>query len=295
MTRRNLLATAAVVAVSTAATVSGALVQLESEELMPALLAAHNKERAQKKLPQLSIDLKLTAAARVHALDMAKNHFMAHEGSDESLPAARVKKQGYKYRSLGENVARGMNSVESVMKVWMESKQHRDNILGSYSDIGMAVARDDADKPYWCVEFGTPWPTLEPELAAGDLIAAVNKERAAAGLKPLTSKAKLADVAARLAQDMADADTLEEVTKDRGAKLSAGLKRVGYRYRSLAETAGSGQPAPSDVIATWLASSENRKVLLGDYTEAGASCAKAISGKPYWSLILARPLPRSRR
>jgi uncharacterized protein YkwD len=43
-----------------------------------------------------------------------------------------------------------------LMKGWMESPHHKRNILGSYSQIGVACAIDVDGKRYWCVTFGLP-------------------------------------------------------------------------------------------------------------------------------------------
>src|SRR5437763_9878267 len=77
-----------------------------------ALIAAHNKERAERKLPPLAAEPRLTAAAKAHAADMASHKKMAHEGSDGSAPADRVRRAGYTYLKTGENVAAGQETVE---------------------------------------------------------------------------------------------------------------------------------------------------------------------------------------
>src|SRR5436309_3378063 len=78
---------------------------LTTANLAPQLLAAHNRERAGQKLPPLALDAKLTAAAQLHADDMALNGKMSHEGSVGSTPFDRIKRQGFHYRSAAENVA----------------------------------------------------------------------------------------------------------------------------------------------------------------------------------------------
>ncbi len=43
-----------------------------------------------------------------------------------------------------------------LMKGWMESPPHKRNILGSFSQIGVAYATAEDGKRYWCVTFGLP-------------------------------------------------------------------------------------------------------------------------------------------
>ncbi len=117
---------------------------------------AHNRIRLAAKLPRLQPSQKLEAAARRHAEDMARSKAMTHSGSDGSTPFDRIKAAGYVYRRAGENVAVARFGVERLMKGWMDSPHHKANILGSFSQIGVAYATGSDGKRYWCVTFGLP-------------------------------------------------------------------------------------------------------------------------------------------
>jgi uncharacterized protein YkwD len=253
------------------------------------VLAAHNKVRAEEKLPPLSADPKLTAAAKAHAEDMAKHETMTHEGTDGSTPAQRIERQGYHARASGENVAEGQTSAESVMRTWLNSPPHRKNILGPYSQVGIAVARGKGGEPYWAVDFGTPWPVLDPAKAAAGVVEALNKERKAAGKKPLKAVDVLNRVAADQAKALARGDSLEG-GQGQGRDVLAEVRESGYRYRKLAEVSASGQPEPSDVVSSLMMSDEHKENLLGDFTDVGVGYATSPKGTPFWCLILARPL-----
>jgi uncharacterized protein YkwD len=120
------------------------------------VIEAHNRIRAEHKLPSLAVSPKLRSAAMAHARDMAERHKMSHKGSDGSNPFDRIGRVGYDYRRAGENVAAGYFSTERLMKGWMDSPPHKKNILGSFSQIGVACATGDDGKRYWCVTFGLP-------------------------------------------------------------------------------------------------------------------------------------------
>jgi uncharacterized protein YkwD len=120
------------------------------------VFALHNELRSKDKLNSLEISPKLTKAAQRHADDMAKRQKMGHTGSDGTAPADRIVEAGYKYRRCGENVAYGRWEPDRLMKGWMDSPPHRKNILGSYSQIGVACATAEDGKTYWCVTFGLP-------------------------------------------------------------------------------------------------------------------------------------------
>ena len=72
-----------------------------------ALLAAHNRERKKEGRRPLALSAKLCEAATVHAKDMALHQKQDHTGSDGSKVADRVKRKGYVYVRIGENIAQG--------------------------------------------------------------------------------------------------------------------------------------------------------------------------------------------
>ncbi len=120
------------------------------------LVDAHNRVRAAHRRTTLTVSAPLEAAAREHASDMARRHWMSHRGGDGSSPFRRMSAQGYRFRRAAENVAAGYATVDSVMSGWMWSPGHRLNILGRFTEIGAACATASDGTPYWCVTFGDP-------------------------------------------------------------------------------------------------------------------------------------------
>jgi uncharacterized protein YkwD len=120
------------------------------------VVKAHNRIRGEAKRPALVISSKLQAAAERHARDMAAHRKMAHKGSDGSTLFDRITSEGYDYRRAGENIASGRFTIDGLMKGWMDSPPHKRNILGSFSQIGVAYATAEDGKRYWCVTFGFP-------------------------------------------------------------------------------------------------------------------------------------------
>lgn len=113
------------------------------------VLVIINIERAQRKLPRLTMDTKLTAAARSHAVDMSRRGYFSHTSLDGVGMSTRLRRAGATYTTAGENIARGQTSPESVMKSWMNSPGHRRNILNSkYTKVGIARFNN-----YWVQNF----------------------------------------------------------------------------------------------------------------------------------------------
>jgi len=108
------------------------------------VLAAINAERLSNGRTALVYNKRLEAAARAHALDMAKRGFFSHTGSDGSDVGKRMKRAGYKYCFGAENVAFGQKSLSAVMAAWMKSSGHRKNILNrKVESVGLARATGD--------------------------------------------------------------------------------------------------------------------------------------------------------
>ena len=118
-----------------------------------------NAERAAAGVPALAANSRLVLAAQLHADQMAQLQRMEHtlaEGPYPS-PADRLSAAGYAWRTYGENIAFNYRSPEEVMRGWMGSSGHRANILnGSFTEMGVAVARDGQGRPYWAQVFAAP-------------------------------------------------------------------------------------------------------------------------------------------
>ena len=120
------------------------------------LLALTNAERAKHKLPPLKANQKLFVAARGHSANMAKQGKLAHnlEGMEAGQ---RAKKAGYRFEGIAENLACGNVEMEEIVKDWMESKNHRENILDpDFTEIGLGLALRGKEDIYYTQVFATP-------------------------------------------------------------------------------------------------------------------------------------------
>jgi uncharacterized protein YkwD len=123
------------------------------------LLELTNLERKKQDVPPLRPDPTLFKVARAHSANMARQEKMAHE-LDGKTPYQRIKEAGYRYRYAGENVANGDADMEDIMKAWMASPKHRDNILKrEYTEVGLGLARTRKGVVYYTQVFATPRPT----------------------------------------------------------------------------------------------------------------------------------------
>jgi len=107
----------------------------------------------------LRLNAVLSKAAQVHADDMAQHRQMQHEGSDGSTPAERVTRQGYRWKTVGENVAAGAGTAREVVSGWLGSPGHCANIMNPrFTEMGIAYAVNQRDDyaVYWTQNFATP-------------------------------------------------------------------------------------------------------------------------------------------
>jgi uncharacterized protein YkwD len=249
------------------------------------LVAAHNREREAQKLEPLVANAKLSAAALTQARDMAEHEKMTHEGSDGSKFNERIERQGYVGRRMAENVAVGQSSAAELMREWMNSPHHRENILGSFSEIGVAYATSAEGRRYWCTTFGLPPTKLDRDVAIAGLVAAVNQAREQAGKPPLRLNPKLTKAAQKVAEALAALGDLHK-----GEPTYAGeARKAGYRYRLLGEAAASGQPTPEEVVKTWIDEPIHRENFLGKFAEIGVGYAISDKEVPFWMVFLAQP------
>jgi uncharacterized protein YkwD len=104
------------------------------------LFQAINRERAAYGLPPLKWDEALANAARQHAEVMAAQRSLSHGFSGELSLPSRATRAGARFSWLSENVAAGPNT-ENISEQWMESPNHRANLLDADMDtIGAGVA-----------------------------------------------------------------------------------------------------------------------------------------------------------
>ena len=116
-----------------------------------------NKARAKEKLPPLKLNSVLTKVARAHSANMAKQEKMEHE-LDGKNPSQRIKEAGYAASWGGENIAESNGDTpESIVKLWMESPEHKANILrDKFTEIGVGIARNAKGEVYYTQVFAAP-------------------------------------------------------------------------------------------------------------------------------------------
>ena len=128
--------------------------------LTNALVDETNQNRTTNNLPALSESPLLDAAAQEKANDMVANNYFAHTSPAGITPWYWFQNVGYSFTFAGENLAVNFADSQDVTSAWMNSPEHRANILSNnYTQIGMATAQGmyEGEPATYVVElFGTP-------------------------------------------------------------------------------------------------------------------------------------------
>ena len=115
------------------------IVQVTSE--MEQVFNFVNMERTRRGRPALCFNSKLNNAAQLHSGDMASKGYFSHTSLDGTTLGKRVKRAGYRYNNVAENIARE-SSVDGAHNSLMNSSGHKANILKSvYRHFGIGIAR----------------------------------------------------------------------------------------------------------------------------------------------------------
>jgi uncharacterized protein YkwD len=152
-----LAVTTGAVAIAPAATdAANAANWLNAQEA--AFLNRINTYRASKGRGKLVATRSLNAASYKHSLDMGRNEFFSHTGSNGSSPWQRMAAEGYTFNTAkAENIAAGYGTAQAVFNGWKNSSGHNKNMLNpNYKAIGIgrATVSGSPYTTYWTTDFG---------------------------------------------------------------------------------------------------------------------------------------------
>jgi hypothetical protein len=100
-----------------------------------------NQLRLQHNLPPLKLNAQLCEAAQAHAEAMAQTGVIAHADQHGRRADYRASAAGYFYHRLGENLAAGQLTWERALHAWLNSPDHRANLLTpDYRELGIGFA-----------------------------------------------------------------------------------------------------------------------------------------------------------
>ncbi len=109
---------------------------------LDSLAASVNQQRSNNGLQPLIRNPLLDKSAQDKCNDMVTHDYWSHDTPEGTEPWEFIKKYAVYYYSAGENLAYGFGSSESVVVGWMNSPEHRANILNAkFTDVGYAQCK----------------------------------------------------------------------------------------------------------------------------------------------------------
>lgn len=118
-----------------------------------------NLERAKHNLKPLFIHPGINKLAREKSEDMRDKNYFDHKSPTFGRPCDHMEMKGFPYLHCGENIAAGYETPKSVVDAWMNSADHRVNILNpdyTYIGVGYVDGGSAQYESYWTQQFFTP-------------------------------------------------------------------------------------------------------------------------------------------
>jgi uncharacterized protein YkwD len=130
------------------------------EAVRSEMLTLVNDFRVQEGVSPLNIDSLIELAAQRHAEDMLNRSYYAHETPEGLSSHERIIALGYNPSFTGENIAKGQLDVSEVMTSWINSPDHRANLVSeNFTEVGFGMAIGENQNGFeviWVQNFGQP-------------------------------------------------------------------------------------------------------------------------------------------
>ena len=131
------------------------------------VLSGLNQERVARGLNPLVENADLDNAAKLKSKDMINRDYFEHYAYGLT-PWNFMEISGYDYLYAGENLAMDFASTEGMVKAWMNSPAHKENILNSdFKEVGIGVVKgtytekgQDHETTMVTTMFGTQKPKI---------------------------------------------------------------------------------------------------------------------------------------
>ncbi|MFI6335537.1 CAP domain-containing protein [Streptomyces sp. NPDC050535] len=245
-----------------------------------------NSARARAGSPPVSLDARLTAAARAHAGVMAARGVLGSEGPDGTSVYQRVTAAGYAYLTIGEHLVSGPRTPDDFVEYCLSSEQTRRTLCEpGFDQAGLACVADRSGGLYWTALWARPFSPGALARTASEVVALTNAERAAAGLPPLSADPSLTNAAQAHSDDMV-ARAFYSHTSPGGAQPWDRAAAAGSTRRTIGENIACGQRSPAEVVLGWMNSPGHRaNILKLAFTHIGIGLAGGGKSGTYWTQL----------
>jgi len=190
-----------------------------------------NNDRAEHDRPPLELDPDLSAVARAHSRDMAKNGFFGHQSPKTGEIGDRYFAAGIAAARMSENVAMH-GTIEGAQEGLMKSPGHRKNLLDpEVSQVGIGIHRDRDGQLYITQNFAKPMPVIDLDKAPDEFLGKLNQLREEQNLKALNLDPKLQEICQANSERMHELGRIDgKVAEKQLRKIKRTMKRYMMFY-----------------------------------------------------------------
>ncbi|MFJ4201378.1 CAP domain-containing protein [Streptomyces sviceus] len=245
-----------------------------------------NSARSTAGSPTVTLESRLTEAARAHASGMARAGRLGVEGADGVSVFQRLTATGYAYLTVGEHLVSGPRDPSELVAYCLRTEQPRRTLHDpAFSHVGLAHADGRSGDTYWTALWARPLTPDALTRTADDVVVLTNRERARAGLPPLAVDPLLARAAQAYSTDMA-VRAFYSHTSPEGTQPWDRAAAAGSARRSIGENIACGQRSAAEVVEGWMNSPGHRaNILKPDFTHIGIGFAGGGPAGTYWTQL----------
>lgn len=120
--------------------------KFDYSEIEKDILKLVNEYRTELELQPLKPIAEISLEAESHNFYMIEQGEVSH---DNFAVRSEYLVNNLNAKAVSENVAYGYSSADTVVKGWLSSEGHRENIEGDYSHFGISVVDDEEGRNYF--------------------------------------------------------------------------------------------------------------------------------------------------
>ncbi|MFE4368980.1 CAP domain-containing protein [Streptomyces sp. NPDC056835] len=238
----------------------------------------------------VTLDGRLSAAARAHAAVMAGQRRLSTEGPGGPSVFQRITAGGYRYLRIDQQLVSGPRTAAEFIDYCLTDGATRRPLHDlALTDAGIAHHHDSrSGNVYWTALWAAPFTAAGLLRTVAEVLSLTNAERTRAGLRPLADDRQLAAAAQAYSTDMA-ARAFYSHTSPEGLAPWDRAAAAGAAHRGIGENIACGQRDPREVVRGWMDSPGHRaNILKPDFTHLGVGFAGGGPAGTYWTQLFGR-------
>lgn len=291
-TSTNVTSTSPLVAPPSDTITESTEMQAQAERLAQESILLVNQAREEAGLMPLTENPVLGEVAMAYSNRMAMEGFYGHEDPEGNQAEDRIAAAGYLAQMTAENIAAGQPDAQMVVEGWLDSPEHRANIMNpDFREIGAGYAYTSTPPyhHYWTHLFATADASVGrnreeyPELA----LAQINQLREQAGVAPLTMDPTAVSIANTHLQSLVQAESYENQVEQ---TLSDASTEAVHTFQQAVTLSSAGTATPEEVVAQWVEGYGSSQLTDPNLRAAGVAYqfVEESEYRHYWVLLLVR-------